>query len=153
GEGRYEVKIDLRFPAVPLPRPPDKSLYELKVRSRYGVLRRALVFFSGVADVVYSSQHVARMSQNVHVSASTLVRRLGLVFLVLFFVFLDMVFQIRRHISAAIDASLDPPVHHAVHAGAHAAAATPAAHHDPSMLSTVLGFGAWLAIYGSISLA
>ena len=156
GDERYEVKVDLRFSAVPLPRPPDKNLYELKVRSRYGALRRALVFFSGAADVFYSSQHVARMSQNVHVPASTLVRRLGLVFLVLFFVFLDMAFQIRRHISAAIEVSLHPlpPVHHAaVHAGAaHAAAAAVPAAQSGSMLSTVLGFGAWLAIYGTISL-
>src|SRR6185437_15717373 len=79
---RYEVSVDLRFPAVPMPRPPDKRLFELKVGSRYSQLRRALVFFSGAADVVYSSQHVARMSQNVHVPTSTLVRRLGLVFLV-----------------------------------------------------------------------
>ncbi len=90
---RYEVSVDLRFPAVPMPRPPDKRLFELKVGSRYSQLRRALVFFSGAANVVYSSQHVARMSQNVHVPTSTLVRRLGLVFLVLFFVFLDLLFK------------------------------------------------------------
>ena len=93
---RYEVTVDLRFPRVVVPRAPDRKLYELSVRSRYGTLRRALVFFSGAADVVYSSQHVARMSQNVHVPTSTLIRRLSLVFLVLFFVFLDLAFQIRR---------------------------------------------------------
>src|SRR5262245_41886769 len=49
---RYEVAVDLRFPAVSAPRPPDRRLYELNVRSRYGPIRRALVFFSGVADVV-----------------------------------------------------------------------------------------------------
>jgi len=107
-EERYDVTIDLRFPPVTMPRAPDKKLYELKIKSRYGVVRRALVFFSGAADVVYSSQHVARMSQNVHVPTSTLVRRLSLVFLVLFFVFLDLGFHIRRQISEAIEAALLP---------------------------------------------
>ncbi len=117
---RYDVTVDLRFPPLIVPRAPDRKLYELKVASRYGVVRRALVFFSGAADVFYSSQHVARMSQNVHVPTSTLVRRLSLVFLVLFFVFLDLGFQIRRHISAAIEAALLPSP--APHAGHHAGA-------------------------------
>src|SRR5262249_35982861 len=122
-QDRYEVAVDVGFPRLTVPRPPDKKLYELNVRSRYGGLRRALVFFSGVADVVYSSQHVARMSQNVHVPTSTLVRRLSLVFLVLFFIFLDLTFSIRRQISAAIEAAIHPPAAHAVHHGAHHAAA------------------------------
>jgi hypothetical protein len=149
-EERYDVTLDLRFPAVIVPRPPDKRLYELRVRSRYGVVRRALVFFSGAADVVYSSQHVARMSQNVHVSTGTLVRRLSLVFLVLFFVFVDLAFQIRRQISAAIEARLVPPAQHtAHHVGAHVAAEGGVWHY----VGIALGFGVWLAIYGSISLA
>src|SRR5262249_50057847 len=45
-QDRYEVAVDLGFPALSVPRPPDKKLYELNVRSRYGGLRRALVFFS-----------------------------------------------------------------------------------------------------------
>ena len=136
-------------PPCPCPAPPDKRLYELKVQSRYGQLRRALVFFSGAADVVYSSQHVARMSQNVHVPTSTLVRRLGLVFLVLFFVFLDLVFQIRRHISAAIEAAIHAPApaHHG-----HGAPPAPEGLAD-KYLGTALGFAVWLAIYGSIYLA
>jgi hypothetical protein len=150
-EERYDVTVDLRFPAVTVPRAPDKKLYELKVASRYGVMRRALVFFSGAADVVYSSQHVARMSQNVHVPTSMLVRRLSLVFLVLFFVFLDLGFQIRRHLSAAIEAALLPtPLPHAAHV-AHQAA--PAASGLEHYLGIALGFGVWVAIYGSISLA
>ncbi len=148
---RYEVTVDLRFPAVTVPRAPDKSFYELKVASRYGVVRRALVFFSGAADVFYSSQHVARMSQNVHVPTSTLVRRLSLVFLVLFFVFLDLAFKIRRQISAAIEAALLPAP--AVHAGHVAHQAAPPAGELDHYLGTVLGFVVWLAIYGSISLA
>jgi hypothetical protein len=141
----YEIGVELRFPALSVPRPPDRRLYELKVKSRYGFFRRALVFFSGAADVVYSSQHVARMSQNVHVPASVLVRRLSLVFLIVLVVFLDMGFQIRKGISAAIQAWLWPPVRHAARASA-----------DGSMqevLGTLLGFGVWLAIYGSIYLA
>lgn len=149
---RYDVAVDLRFPALSAPRPPDRKLYELNVRSRYGALRRALVFFSGVADVVYSSQHVARMSQNVHVPTSTLVRRLSLVFLVLFFVFVDLAFSIRKQISAAIEAAIHPPAAHAVHHGAAAAATPPASGFDHAM-GTVLGMVVWLVIYGSISLA
>jgi hypothetical protein len=61
GDDRVTVEMDLGFPRVPPPRPPDKRLYELHARSRYGLIRRALVFFSGAADVVYSSQHVARI--------------------------------------------------------------------------------------------
>jgi hypothetical protein len=146
---RYEVKVDLRFPRVVVPRAPDRKLYELSVRSRYGTLRRALVFFSGAADVVYSSQHVARMSQNVHVPTSTLIRRLSLVVLVLFFVFLDLAFQIRRQISAAIEAALFTPAHHAARGAAHAAAQPSTFDHA---LGTVLGMGVWLALYGSISI-
>jgi hypothetical protein len=153
GDERYDVTLDLRFPAVPVPRPPDKRLYELKVKSRYGLVRRALVFFSGAADVVYSSQHVAMMSQNVHMPTSVLVRRLSLVFLIVFFVFLDMVFKIRRAISAEIEAFLWEPVHHAAHHGAHLPAAPAADDGLHAALGTVLGFGVWLAIYGSIYLA
>jgi hypothetical protein len=147
---RYEVAVDLDFPPLGAPRPPDRKLYELNVRSRYGGLRRALVFFSGVADVVYSSQHVARMSQNVHVPTSTLVRRLSLVFLVLFFIFLDLTFSIRRGISASIEAAIHPQAHHAAHHAARAAAPESGFDHA---VGTVLGFAVWLAIYGSISLA
>jgi succinate dehydrogenase hydrophobic anchor subunit len=142
-EARWEVAIDLRFPPVPPPDPPDRGLYELRVKSRYGMVRRALVFFSGIADVVYSSQHVALMSQNFHVPTSVLVRRLSLVFLVLFVVVVDMIFHVRRAISEIILA--------------HIAGGGRAGHHDApsgfeSFLGTALGFGVWLAIYGSIYL-
>ncbi|APR74986.1 Hypothetical protein A7982_00332 [Minicystis rosea] len=146
----YDVTIDLAFPAVPVPRPPDKRLYELKVKSRYGFLRRALVFFSGAADVIYSSQHVALMSQNVHVPLSVLVRRLSLVFLIVLVVFLDMGLQIRKGISATIQEWLWPPVQQAAQRGL-ANAASDASLHD--LLGTVLGFAVWLAVYGSIYLA
>jgi hypothetical protein len=149
-EDRYEVTIDLRFPALAEPRPPDRRLYELNVRSRYSTWRRALVFFSGAADVVYSSQHLAKMSQNVHVPASTLVRRVSLIVLVLFFVLIDIGFSIRERISAAIETLLMPQ--HAHLAAAHGHAAPPASGQD-HMLGTVLGFAVWLAIYGTIYLA
>jgi hypothetical protein len=139
-EARWEVAIDLRFPPVPPPRPPDRALYELKVKSRYGLVRRALVFFSGVADVVYSSQHVALMSQNFHVPISVLVRRLSLVFLVLFVVLVDMIFHVRRAISGIILAWIRGGGHHGAASGFE------------SFLGTALGFGVWLAIYGSIYL-
>jgi hypothetical protein len=149
GPSEYEVAIDLRLPPVSQPRPPDRHLYELKVKSRYGLVRRTLVFFSGAADMVYSSQHVARMSQNAHVPLSVLVRRLFLVFLLVLVVLLDMAFQIRKGISAAIEAWLWPPLQHAAHHGAPVAA--PDTMHD--VLSFLLGMGVWLATYGSIYLA
>jgi hypothetical protein len=148
-EERYEVTLDLRFPGLAEPRPPDKRLYELNVRSRYTMLRRALVFFSGAADVVYSSQHIARMSQNVHVPTSTLVRRLSLVVLVLFFVLIDIGFSIRERISEAIEAALAPHPAHALEHHAHAATGS-AAEGNAHMMGTVLGFGVWLGIYGTI---
>src|SRR5262249_27477961 len=133
----------------PRPRAPDKKLYELNVQSRYSVLRRALVFVSGVADVVYSSQHIARMSQNVHVPTSTLLRRLSLVFLVLFFVVVDLVFEIRERISVAIEAAL----RHGAHPAAHSAAHAPPPSSFEHLLGTVLGFAVWIAVYGSIWMA
>lgn len=146
---RYEVSLDLRFPAVPAPRPPDKRLYELKVKSRYGLVRRALVFFSGAADMVYSSQHVARMSQNAHVPTSVLVRRLFLVFFLVLVVLIDLTFQVRKSISAAIQEWLWPTVRQV---GRQAAAvAEDSSFHD--LLGTALGMGVWLALYGSIYLA
>lgn len=144
----YQIGFDLRFPQVPPPRPPDKRLYELKVKSRYGLVRRALVFFSGAADMVMSSQHVARMSQNAHVPTSVLVRRLFLVFLLVLVVLVDVTFQVRKSISAAIQAELWPAVKTAAHHGAHAAADS--SMHD--LLGTALGMIVWLALYGSIYL-
>ena len=142
-EARWEVAIDLRFPPVPPPSPPDRALYELRVKSRYGLVRRALVFFSGVADVVYSSQHVALMSQNFHVPTSVLVRRLSLVFLVSFVVIVDMIFHVRRAISEVILAW--------IRGGGHAGRGAAPSGFE-SFLGTALGFGVWLAIYGSIYL-
>ena len=135
----FKVSIDLKVPAVPPPRPPDKRLYELNVKSRYGLVRRALVFFSGAADMVMSSQHVARMSQNAHVPIGVLVRRLSLVFLLVLVVLVDATFQVRKGLSAAIQGALWPP-------GSGASSV-----HDA--VGTVLGMIVWLGLYGSIYLA
>jgi hypothetical protein len=138
---RFTVEMDLRFPAVTLPRPPDKRLYELKVASRYSLLRRALVFFSGAADVVYSSQHVAMMSQNVHLPASVLVRRLSLVFLILAVVAVDIIFGVKTWLSTLINGWIHGP-------GAHAAPGDLLG----DRLGSILAFAVWMAAYGLIYL-
>lgn len=148
GDERYEVSIDVSVPPVAAPRPPDRRLYELTVRSRYGMFRRALVFFSGVADVVYSSHHVALMSQNSHVPTSVLVRRLSLVFLVIAVVVVDFTFGARRHITEIIDLFIHgPPVLLGIHG---------VRPESGGFLSenagTALGFAVWAGIYGSIYL-
>jgi hypothetical protein len=81
------------------------------------------------------------MSQNFHVPTGVLVRRLSLVFLVLFVVIVDMIFHVRRAISESILAWLTQGArHHGAPSGFE------------SFLGTALGFGVWLAIYGSIYL-
>src|SRR6185436_13736507 len=110
---RYEVAFELALPAVASPAPPDKKLFELKLKSRYGFVRRAIVFFSGAADVVYSSQHVARMSQNVHVPTGVLVRRLSLVLLVLAVVLVDLAFGARAALGELVESLLHGPGGHA----------------------------------------
>lgn len=90
-----EVEVDLRFDPVSPTRAPDKELYELEVRSRYGIMRRMLAFLLGAADVVYSSQHVARMSQNERVPIGLILRRLSLVAVILLAVLLDIAFGLR----------------------------------------------------------
>lgn len=58
---------------------PSAELFQLDAKSRYGIVRRALVFCAGIADVVYSSQHVSVMSRYTHVPVSLILRRLLLV--------------------------------------------------------------------------
>jgi hypothetical protein len=137
---RMQVTVDLNFPSVITPSAPDKRLYELNVRSRYGFWRRALVFFSGAADVVYSSQHVALMSQNTHAPVGLLVRRLSLVFLIIFAVLLDWIFGLRTALAEAMDSWLG--LHHG-----------PKASFVEDNLGFALAMGLWLAAYGSIYLA
>jgi hypothetical protein len=142
-EARAEVHMDLSFATGSPPRPPDRSLYALKSRSRYGFFRRALVFFSGAADVVYSSHHVALMSQNVHVPTSVLVRRLSLVFLLLAVVVVDIVFGVKRWLAGLLDVWLPAPA--AARAGSEGDFF---AHH----LGPILAFGLWMAAYGALYL-
>ncbi len=142
---RHEVTIALAFPAVEHPKAPDKRLFELNVRSRYGLWRRALVFFSGAADVVYSSQHVAKMSQNVHVPIGVLVRRLMLVFLVILVVLVDWAFGLRSALARTMDDWLYPAARggqHLVEKGFF-----------EENLGTILAFGIWMAGYGAIYIA
>ncbi len=149
-EATVTVTMDLVFPAVSPPRPPDRSLYALESRSRYGVLRRALVFFSGAADVVYSSHHVALMSQNVHVPTSMIVRRLSLVFLILAVVLVDLVFGVKRWLAGVLDGWLRDPL--PAHAG-NVAEAVNQGDFFSKNLAQILAFGVWMAIYGAIYLA
>ncbi len=132
------VEILLSFGHVPEPNVPDPALFELNIRSRYGFWRRLLAFFLGAADVVYSSQHVIRMSQNQSVPANLLIRRVSLVLLILVALGLDIGFGIRDHLIAWAERwtrthlSLDGTL------GEYA----------PS----VIGLGLWLTIYGALYL-
>ncbi len=58
---------------------PADGLFTLDAKSRYGIVRRALVFCAGIADVVYSSHHVSVMSRYAHVPLSLIIKRLLLV--------------------------------------------------------------------------
>lgn len=93
-----DVALTLHFPTVPDPAPPDPSLFELQVRSRYGFRRRLLAFVFGAADVVYSSNHVVRMSQNPNVPRGVLLRRTSLVLLILAALAIDIGFGVRHHL-------------------------------------------------------
>lgn len=100
-----EVRWELTVPALHATRRLDPQLYVLKTKSRYGFWRRALVFFAGIADVVYSVQHVAVMSHAPHAPTSVLVRRLSLVGLLVAAIVGDLVFGIREAISGAVERS------------------------------------------------
>jgi hypothetical protein len=102
GEVR-EVGWEITVPPLLATRRLDPHLYALKTASRYGFWRRALVFFAGIADVVYSAQHVAVMSQNPHAPTGVLVRRLSLVLLLVVMIMTDLVFGLRKSISALIE--------------------------------------------------
>jgi hypothetical protein len=87
--------LTLNPPTVVQPLPPDDALYELHVASRYGFFRRALVFVTGLADVVYSAHHLAKMSQYTHVPMATIARRLSLVILLVVGIVLEVVLGMR----------------------------------------------------------
>jgi len=96
--------IQLTAPALNPPPPPAASLFELDVRSRYGFFRRALVFFAGLADVVYSSAHLAKLSQYSHVPTATIFRRLSLVVLLVVGIILEVILGMRKKLEGLLDA-------------------------------------------------
>ncbi len=107
--GARTIAWEVTVPALLAMRRLDPQLYVLKTKSRYGFWRRALVFFAGIADVVYSVQHVAVMSQNPHAPTGVLVRRLSLVVLMILLIMGDLAFGIRRAISQLIETELGRP--------------------------------------------
>jgi hypothetical protein len=138
-----ELTLDPSFRALATARSIDPSLFTLKVRSRYGLLPRALAFFIGAADVVYSSAHVARMSQNQAVPISVLLRRMSLVLLILLAIAVDITFQARARLiawcaRAFAGFALDDPGPVGELLNAH--------------LPTMMGLTFWLAGYGAIYL-
>ncbi len=103
------ISWELTVPPLIATRRLDPQLYVLRTKSRYGFWRRALVFFAGIAYVVYSVQHVAVMSQNAHAPTGVLVRRLSLVVLMIVLILGDLAFGIRNAISRLIEAELGRP--------------------------------------------
>lgn len=138
-----DVPVEIRFPRIRRPFPPPDDLYALEVRSRYGFWRRALAFVLGAADVVYSSRHVARMSQNVQVPVGVIFRRLSLVAVILGAIAIDIAFSLRSRLIAWFDAILGPPPHLAGALGSLGEALDP-------HLATAIALSVWLAVYGAI---
>lgn len=137
-----DVILEVVFPRVRRPVPPSDDLYTLEVRSRYGFWRRALAFVLGAADVVYSSSHVARMSQNVQVPAGVIIRRLSLVVVILGAIVLDIAFSLRARLIVWVEHLLGPPPH-LPWLGSLGELIDP-------HLATSLALGGWLAVYGAI---
>jgi hypothetical protein len=98
-----EVRWEIGVPPLLATQRLDPQLFVLKTKSRYGFWRRAIVFFAGIADVVYSVQHVAVMSHAPHAPMSVLVRRLSLVALLVLLIMGDLVLGIRKGISEGIE--------------------------------------------------
>ncbi len=138
-----DVRLEITFPRVRRPRPPPDDLYTLEVRSRYGFWRRALVFVLGAADVVYSSRHVARMSQNAQVPIGVILRRLSLVVVILGAIVIDIAFSLRARLIDWVDAALGPPPHLAGSLGALGEAIDP-------HLAAAIALTGWLAVYGVV---
>lgn len=136
-----DVEVDLRFDALRPTRAPNKELYELEVRSRYGVVRRLLAFLLGAADVVYSSQHVARMSQNERVPIGLILRRLSLVAVILLAVLLDVTFGLRAWLIELATEHL---------AGLRLELSGSFGELVNDNLPTLVALGAWLAAYGAL---
>ncbi len=97
------AQIHLQPPLVLDPEPPPASAYELSIKSRYSIWRRALVFVTGLADVVYSTQHIAKMSQYAHVSLGTILRRMSLVIVLVIGILLEVVVGLRAKLAKFLD--------------------------------------------------
>ena len=135
-----KVFLPLAFQTVPDPEVPDESIFQLEVRSRYGFGRRLLAFVFGAADVVYSSQHVVRMSQDPQVPTGVLLRRISLVLLILAALMVDMGFGIRPRLHDWVESRLIESV--GLQAGV-----------TRDLLSNAFALGLWLAVYGALYLA
>ena len=132
-----DVLLEVTFPRIKRPTPPSDDPYVLEVRSRYGFWRRALAFVLGAADVVYSSSHVAKMSQNVQVPAGVIIRRLSLVVVILGAIVVDIAFSLRARLIDQVAAAMGPPPYFF------------GPELDPH-LPTLIALGGWLAVYGAI---
>lgn len=120
---------------------PDAGQYDLALRSRYGFLRRALALFLGAADVVYSSQHLARMSQNTQVPTGVILRRLSLIVLILLVVMIDIITGARKQLIAYVEVWMGDRFHLSGDG-----AASFVNEHLPTVVALVL----WLAGYGLV---
>lgn len=100
------AQIALDPPLLSHPEAPPPTAYELNVKSRYSFWRRALVFVTGLADVVYSSQHIAKMSQYTHVSTGTILRRMSLVILLVVGILLEVVVGLRAKLEKVLEKKL-----------------------------------------------
>ncbi|MEZ4234336.1 MAG: hypothetical protein R3B89_34495 [Polyangiaceae bacterium] len=121
---------------------PDETNFQLALRSRYGILRRALVFFLGAADVVYSSQHLARMSQNAQMPLGVLLRRLSLVVLIVSVVLVDIALGARRRLIHEVDLWM----HGRFKLPGHGFFTDTINDNAP----TLIALGLWLAAYGLV---
>ncbi|NOY90881.1 MAG: hypothetical protein GXP55_06675 [Deltaproteobacteria bacterium] len=140
-EKAEKIQLPLDFPRPRALAAPAEDLYALELRSRYGLLPRALAFFLGAADVVYSTHHVTQMGQSAHVPTGLILRRLSLVAVVLGAVLLDIALGARRWLIEVAETQL---------AGAHVPAGLPFSHALQSQLGTLVGLGVWLAAYGAL---
>jgi len=138
---RLEEKAEKIHLGFDFPKPrrlvaPPEDLYALELRSRYGLLPRALAFFLGAADVVYSTHHVTQMGQSAHVPTGLILRRLSLVAVVLGAVLLDIALGARRWLIGLAATHLG---------GVHVPSTLPFASEVQSHLATLVGLGVWLA--------
>jgi len=140
-EKAEKIHLPCDFPQLRHLVPPAEDVYALELRSRYGLLPRALAFFLGAADVVYSTHHVTQMGQSAHVPTGLILRRLSLVAVVLGAVVLDIALGARLWLIEVAETQL---------AHFRVPATVPFAHTIQDHLGTLVGLGVWLAAYGAL---